>query len=180
MSFEFNLKKLYSLLFLAKTQVSTKRRVWDLFGVEFVLFFIVLGPETSTTTERNGEPYDGVRRTQQRQEHRFKTEEQEKEVYQPPVFIGATADLTELWRGSCENPNASSATWMSVTGQCHLYLYFSRVADSVSLSTWFSCYNSCSCRTMDDNNNGNVSVVYTRIIKPAQRWVKSKILFWSD
>ena len=44
-SFEFNLKKLCSLLFLAKTQVSTKRWVWDLFGVEFVLFFIVLGPD---------------------------------------------------------------------------------------------------------------------------------------
>ena len=43
-SFEFDLKKLYSLLFLAKTQVSTKRWVWDLIGVECVLFFIVLGP----------------------------------------------------------------------------------------------------------------------------------------
>ena len=44
-SFEFDLKKLYSLLFLAKTPLSTKRWVWDLIGVEFVLFFIVLGPE---------------------------------------------------------------------------------------------------------------------------------------
>ena len=43
-SFEFDLKKLYSLLFLAKTPLSTKRWVWDLIGVEFVLFFIVLGP----------------------------------------------------------------------------------------------------------------------------------------
>ena len=41
-----------SLLFLANPQVSTKRWVWDLFGVEFVLFFIVLGPWTVSTLIR--------------------------------------------------------------------------------------------------------------------------------
>ncbi len=47
-SFEFDL----SLLFLAKTQVSIKRWVWDLFGVEFVLFFIVLGPYRRSWNDR--------------------------------------------------------------------------------------------------------------------------------
>ena len=45
MSFEFDLKKLQSVLFLAKTRVSTKRRVCDLFGVEFMLISLYsLGP----------------------------------------------------------------------------------------------------------------------------------------